>query len=167
MTKIILITLLICLQAKKEVSFLGVDCIPEQGIIKAFLKLSYNDFIFDYRVNINDDQSFDPSGEIDTTEILLHKYFNDVVQISTDDKSLKGKLTKIESANGDLIIEALYNYNKRSKQIKVRNTILTDNNKNQSNLLIFKYSNFEEGVELSPENTEYTFNIKRLSGIIN
>lgn len=144
-----------------------MDCIPEQGIIKAFLKLSYNDFIFDYRVNINDDQSFDPSGEIDTTEVLLHKYFNDVVQISADDKSLEGKLTKIESVNGDLKIEALYYYNKRARQIKVRNTVLTDNNKNQSNLLIFKYDNFEKGVELSPVNTEYTFDVKRMSGIVN
>ena len=167
MTRIVLLILLISLQAKKEVSYLGVDCIPEQGIIKAFLKLSYNDFIFDYRFNINDDQSFDPSGKIDTTEILLHQYFNDVVKISTDDKSLKGKLTKIESVNGDLKIEALYSYNKRARQIKVKNTVLIDNNKNQSNLLIFKYGNFEKGIELSPVKTEYTFDVKRMSGSIN
>jgi hypothetical protein len=163
MSRIIILSFLLNFQSV-NVSFLGVECIPEEGIIRTFLKLNFNDFIFDYRVNINDDQSFDPSGKIDTTEILLSKYLNDRVQISADNISLKGKLTKIESANGELKIEASYYYNKKAKQIKVKNIILTDTNKDQSNLLIFKHKNFEEGVELSPLKKEYIFKVKRSSG---
>ncbi len=162
MSKIIILSFLISVQTA-HVSFLGVECIPEQGVIKTFLMLNYNDFIFDYRNTINDDQSFDLSGKIDTTNILLSKYLSHKIQISADDKSLKGKLTKIESANGALKLDLIYFYNKRAIQFKVKNTILTDINENQSNMLIFKCNDFEEGVELSPEKTEYIFKVKRPS----
>jgi hypothetical protein len=158
MLKIIILSLLVSVQIP-HVSFMGMECIPEQGIISALLKLNYNDFIFDYRFAINDDQNFDPSGKIDTTEIFLSKYIVGKVQISADDKILKGKLTNIESANGELRIDLLYYYNKRAKRFKVKNTILTDINKDQSNLLIFKYNDFKEGVELSTGKTEQKFKV--------
>jgi hypothetical protein len=72
-----------------NVSFLGVECFPEKGIIKVNLNLNYNDFIFDYRLIINDDQSFDLSGKIDTAEILVSKYLDNRIQIFADDKMLK------------------------------------------------------------------------------
>jgi hypothetical protein len=162
MSKTIILFFLISVQTA-HVSFLGVECIPDQGIIKTSLKLNYNDFIFDYRNTINDDQSFDPSGKIDTSKILLNKYLSNKIQISADEKCLKGKLTNIESANGELKIDLIYFYNKRAKQFKVKNTILTDINKNQSNMLIFKCNDIEEGVKLTPENTEYNIKVERPS----
>lgn len=143
-----------------NVSFLGVECFPEKGIIKVNLNLYYNDFIFDYRLIINDDQSFDLSGKIDTTEILVSKYLDSRIQIFADNKMLKGHVTGIESSDGKLKLDLIYNYNKRSKCFKVRNLILTDINKSQSNLLIFKYNDLEEDVKLTSEKTEHTFNVK-------
>ena len=141
-------------------SFLGVECFPEKGIIKVNLNLNYNDFIFDYRLIINDDQSFDLSGKIDTAEILVSKYLDARIQIFADDKMLKGYVTGIESSDGKLKLDQVYNYNKRSKCFKVRNLILTDVNKSQSNLLIFKYNDLEEDVKLTSEKTEHSFNVK-------
>ena len=143
-----------------NVSFLGVECFPEKGIIKVNLNLNYNDFIFDYRLIINDDQSFDLSGKIDTAEILVSKYLENRIQIFADDKMLKGHVTGIESFDGKLKLDLIYNFNKRSKCFKVRNLILTDVKKSQSNLLIFKYNDLEEDVKLTSEKTEHTFNVK-------
>lgn len=162
MLKVIILSFCLTSLQTAHDSFLGIECIPDKGIIRTSLKMNYNDFIFDYRININDDQIFDPSGKMDTTEILLSKYLLTKIQISADDKNLKGKLTKIEFENGNLKFELLYNYNKRAKQFRVKNAILTDVNRNQTNLLIFKYDDHEEGVKLSPEKTEHTFKIKRL-----
>ena len=142
-----------------NVSFLGVECFPEKGIIKANLNMSYSDFIFDYRLIINDDQSFDLSGKIDTTKILVSKYLDNRIQIFADDKMLKGHVTGIESSDDKLKLDLVYNYNKRSKCFKIRNLILTNFNKSQSNLLIFKYNDLEEDVKLTPEKTEHTFRI--------
>ena len=159
MFKILILSFLISGQAS-HTTFLGVECIPGEGVIIASLKLDFNDLVFDYRKTVNDDQSFDPSGEIDTTIILLSKYISQRILISSDNKSLKGKLTNIESANGELKITISYFYDKKAKQFSVKNFILTDVYVNQSNLLIFKYKDFEEGVELSPVKTEYKINVK-------
>jgi hypothetical protein len=143
-----------------HVSFMSMECFPGKGLIKIVLKLNYDDFIFDYRFTINDDQNFDPSGGIDTTKILVSKYLTNRVQIFADDEKLKGQLTNIESVNGELNMDLLYYYSKRAKRFKVKNAILTDLYKNQSNLLIFKYNDFEEGVKLTTEKTEQTFKVK-------
>ena len=141
-------------------SFLGVECFPEKGVIRASLNLNFNDFVFDYRLVINDDQGFDLSGKIDTAEILVSKYLESRIQIFADDKLLKGQVTAVESSDGKLKLEQEYNYNKSSKSFKVRNLILTEVNRSQANLLIFKYNDLEEDVKLTPEKVEHTFNVK-------
>jgi hypothetical protein len=139
---------------------MGVECFPEKGMIRIFLKMNYNDFIYDYRSTVNDDQGFDPSGKIDTTIVLVHKYLTDRIQISADDLKLKGQFTNIEWANGELNMDLLYHYHKKAKRIKVKSTILNDLNKNPSTLLIFKANDLEEGVTLTPEKPEKTFLVK-------
>jgi hypothetical protein len=159
MLKTILLSLCFITQTM-HVSYMGAECFPEKGIIKIFLKLNYDDFKFDYRFTIDDDQNFLPSGEIDTAKIFVSRYLNDKVHIFADDNKLKGKLTGIELSDGELKMNLQYNYNKKAKHFKVRNTILGNLNKNQSTLLIFKYNEFEEGVKLTPEKTEQIFVVK-------
>lgn len=120
----------------------------------------YDDFILDYRNSINDDQSFDPSGKIDTAIILVDKYFNDKVQIFADNEKLEGRLIDIKSADGEVIMNFFINNKSRASVFKVKNQILTGLYKDQANLLIFKYKAIEEGVKLTPDMTEQTFKIK-------
>lgn len=159
MLKTFILTLLVVANPVNE-SFLGVECFPEQGIIKACLNLEYNDFVFDYRYAINDDQHFEPSGQIDTTKILVGKYLELRVKVYADGEMLKGQLTNIESAGGKLKLDFLYYFNKRAKQFRVKNVMFTEYNEDQSNLLIFKYKDIEEGVLLTPERPERTFRVK-------
>lgn len=165
MMKLIFIGFMLLGMQAARVSFLGVECVPDEGVIMSCLKLNYNDFIFDYRLSINDDQEFDPSGKLDTTQILLSKYLSDRIRIFANDNRLKAKIIAIEYTEGELKIDLLYNYDRKAKQFRVQNTILTDFNKNQSNLLIFKYKDIERGVKLSARKTEHIFNLKRPSEI--
>lgn len=159
MIKILLFSLLVFANTE-HVTFTGVECFPDKGVIRLFLKLNYTDFVFDYRHTINDDQNFDPSGKIDTTEILVTKYLNNQLQIFADDKKLKGQLTDFKYINGELNMSVLYYFNKRTTSFRLRNTILTGPFKDQTNMLIFKYNNQEEGVKLTTENPERTFLVK-------
>jgi hypothetical protein len=143
-----------------HVSLMSIEYLAEKHLFEVFIKLYYHDFITDYWYSINDDQVFEASGEIDTTIILVNKYLNDKVQIFADDKKLKGELTKIESSDGEVKMNLSYNCNKRAKRIKVKNLILSDVHKDQSNLLIFRYNDIEEGVKLTPEKREQTFKVK-------
>jgi hypothetical protein len=139
---------------------MSVECFPDKGVIKVFLKMSHEDFIYDYRFIINDDQNFDSSGKIDTTEIQVRNYLNNRVKLFAGDKLLKGQLMKIESANGEVDLSLLYPYNKRTKNFKVINTFLNDLNKDPSTLLIFKYKDIEQDVKLTQEKTEEVFLVK-------
>lgn len=139
---------------------MSAECFPDKGVIKVFLKMSHEDFIYDYRFIINDDQNFDPSGKIDTSEIQVRNYLNNRVKLFAGDKLLKGQLMKIESANGEVDLSLLYPYNKRTKHFKVINTFLNDLNKDPATLLIFKYNDIEQDVKLTQEKTEQEFLVK-------
>jgi hypothetical protein len=143
-----------------HVSLMSVEYSDKKDALEVFIKLDYDDFITDYWYSINDDQVFEPSGKIDTTLILVNKYLNDKVQIFADEKKLKGQITKIESVDGELKLNLLYSYNKRAKNLKVKSFILTGVYKDQSNLLIFRYNDFEEGVRLTSEKIEHSFNVE-------
>jgi hypothetical protein len=159
MLKTLILSLLVFAPSMQD-SFTGVECFADKGIIKVFIKLNYNDFIRDYRYIVNDDQNFDPSGGIDTTKIFVLKYLDNRVQIFADDKKLEGQLTKIESADGELKLDLLYNFNKRAKRFRLKNMILKDLSKYHSNLVIFKYNDFEEGARFTPEKTEHIFTLR-------
>jgi hypothetical protein len=158
MFKTIILSFFFLLQPA-HISLLSVEYYARSEVFNVFLKLNSDDFIFDYRNSINDDQGFDPSGKIDTTIILAGKYFNNKVQIFADDKKLEGRLMSIESDNGEIMMNFLFNNNRNARHFKVRNQILTDLYKDQSNLLIFKYIDFEEGVKLTSGKAEQTFMI--------
>ena len=53
-----------------------------------------------------------------------------------------------------------YDYGKKPKTITVKNLIMTDLYSDQSNMIIVKDKDFEEGVKLTSEITEQTFKIK-------
>jgi hypothetical protein len=143
-----------------HVTFTSIDFVPEKDCFQVFVRMYYEDFILDYRNSIDDDQSFDSSGKIDTAIIMVDRYFNDKVQIFADDKKLEGQLIDFKSADGEVIMNFLINNKRRARVFKVKNQILTGLYKDQANLLIFKYKSVEEGVRLTPEMTEQTFKIK-------
>jgi hypothetical protein len=159
MLKLFILSLLVSFQTS-HVSFLGMECIPDKGLIKTHLKMTYNDFMFDYRMTINDDQYFDPAGKIDTTVILVNQYLHDKIRIYADNRNLKSNLISFESDNGEMRFELLFYYDKKPKQFRVINTILDGINIRQKNLLIFKYDEVEEGVSLSYGETQHTFIVK-------
>jgi hypothetical protein len=143
-----------------HVSLMSVEYLDAKKSFEVFLKLDYDDFVTDYWYSVNDDHVFDPSGKIDTVIVLVKKYLNDKVEIFADETKLKGEITKVESANGEVKLNLLYNYTKGVKELRVKSLVLTNVYKDQSNLLIFRYKDYEEGVKLTTEKIEHSFNIK-------
>jgi hypothetical protein len=159
MLKLIL-SLLIFSQAT-HVSFMSMECFPEKGTIKLFIRQDQSDFVYDYRYTINDDQNIDLSTNIDTTQILVSKYFATRIQISSGDKKLTGKITKLEWNKSGLTANLEYHFiDKNAKVFKVKNTILNGIREDPSNLVIFKYHESEEGVKFNLSTTEHVFKIK-------
>ncbi len=139
---------------------MSMDYLDSKKSFEVLLKMDYHDFVTDYWNSINDDHVFDPSGKIDTAIVLVNQYLAERVQIYADEKKLKGEITGVESANGEVKLNLVYNIAKGAKNIRVKNLVLTSVYKDQSNLLIFKYNDYEEGVRLTTEKLEHSFSIK-------
>jgi hypothetical protein len=144
-----------------HVSLLSVEYSEKSDSFNVFLKIYADDFLLDYRLLTGDDSTrFDFIAKKETAEPLLRKYLNEKVQIFAEGKKLDGKLLTLESSDGELKMNLVFNNNKKSKNYRIKNLIMTDLYKDQSNLLIFRYGDYEEGIKLTAEKQEQNFIVK-------
>jgi hypothetical protein len=143
-----------------HVAMMSAECFPDEGLIKVYLKTSHDDFKYDYRFKIDDDQIFDESGKIDTTKIFVSKYLASRIQMFANNNLLSGRITSFESDNNEVNMRLIYHYNKKAKQFKVSNTFMNGVNRNPTTLLIFKYKDIEQEAKLTEDKTEQTFVVK-------
>jgi hypothetical protein len=138
-----------------------MECFPENGTIKVFVKQDQSDFVYDYRYTIDDDQNIDLSTKLDTSRIFVSRYFANRLQISAGDKKLTGKITRLQWNNSGMTADLEYHFSdKKTKAFKVKNTILNGIREDPSNLVIFKYKEIEEGVKYNLGKTEHIFKVK-------
>jgi hypothetical protein len=91
---------------------------------------------------------------------LINQYFNSKVFIYVNDKLLIGKLLSAILVDNDINLHLIYRLSKKPKRVTVRNIILTGWYSDQTNLMIIRINNFENGIKLTPGHTEETLIIK-------
>jgi hypothetical protein len=143
-----------------HVSLMSVEYSEKTDAFNVFLKIYSDDFMLDYRLLTGDTAKIDFVTNRETAESLIGKYLNEKVQIFAEGNKLDGKLMNFDSSDGELKMDVIFNNKKKSKNYLVKNLIMTDLYKDQSNLLIFRYGNFEEGIKLTSEKQEQTFRVK-------
>lgn len=144
-----------------HVTLLSVEYSAESEAFNVYLKVYYDDFKTDYTLLTGVNPDFDISGNKEAAIKMITDYIKEKVQIFAGKIKLDGKIIDLSLADNELKMNLLYNYQKRSGVFIVRNSILTDIYKDQSNLLIFRYGSFEEGIKLTAEKREQIFNIKQ------
>jgi hypothetical protein len=142
-----------------HVSLMSVEFAEKQEVFNVFLKIYSDDFILDYRLLTGDSESINIIGNNDKTENLVAEYLKARIGIYADGKKLDGKLTKLDISDGELKMDMIFSSKKKSKSYLVKNFIMTDLYKDQSNLLIFRFGDYEEGVKLTPEKQEHIFKV--------
>ena len=143
-----------------HVSLMSVEYSEKTDVFNVFLKIYSDDFLLDYKLLTGDTAKIDFAANRETAESLIMKYLDEKVQIFAEGKKLDGKLINFNSSDGELKMDVKFNNKKKSKNYLVKNLIMTDLYKDQSNLLIFRYGNFEEGIKLTSEKQEQTFKVK-------
>jgi hypothetical protein len=159
MLKIFILSLLFAAHPV-HVTLLSVEYSAESEAFNVYLKVYYDDFKTDYQLLTGMTPDFDLSGNKEAAIKMITDYIKEKVQIFAGKIKLDGKIKDLNLADNELKMSLLYDYQKRSRVFIVRNSILTDIYKDQSNLLIFRYGNFEEGIKLTAEKREQIFNIK-------
>jgi len=138
----------------------SIDYVPENDSLKVYLRMYYDDFLLDLIMSgESKGEDFFTFGSHEAKEVM-ERYINKKLIIKVNKKLLAGKLNDLEIVDNEVKLGVDYKISKQPWSITVNNQIMTGLYKDQSNLMIVKVGNFEEGVKLTSDNTEQTFKIE-------
>ena len=122
--------------------------------LKVFFRMYYDDFLKDYRLF---DPDFNSTVKNDTVIIpddQIAKYFNSRVQIYINRKLLDGRLEKIENESYEVRLRMVYLSDKRPRNFRIRNHVLTAVYSDQSNMIFININGFEDAMKLTVDHIE-------------
>lgn len=146
-----------------HVTLLSIEYSEEKKAFEAFLRVYYDDFMLDYQLLKGNTSVFNINGDKKEAITRLEGYLKERIQLLAGKMPLDFTITDINLSDNELNIYLHYKSAGKAKVFTVKNAILADIYNDQSNLLIFRYGEFEEGVKLTPGKREHVFEIKRVS----
>jgi hypothetical protein len=159
MLKVILLSVLFVVHPV-HVTLFSIEYSADNKLFDGYLRVYYDDFLLDFKSSGNDmalpDVSADPVGSVKSIE----NYLAGKVGISAGMRSLRPEITKLSLKDNELTINVVFRMKGKSSVFTVKNAILADIYPDQSNLLIFRYGNFEDGIKLTPEKRDHSFKVK-------
>jgi hypothetical protein len=143
-----------------HVTMTSIDYVQGTDSLKVSCRMKFEDFLKDLQT-IDDDRNLRRlfSNQPFPSDLINH-YFNSKVFIFVNDKLLIGKLLSTNLADNDINMNLIFRLSKKPKKLTVRNTILNGWHSDQTNLMIIRINNFEDGIKLTPEHNEETLIIK-------
>jgi len=140
-----------------HVTLTSVDYAPKDGRLNVFIRMYLDDFLLDTEQN---EEIFLKDNR--KSKKITEKYINQKFIIKANNKTLKGKINNFEvikSLEDEIKVYMEYKTSRKPKELLVRNLIMTDLYDDQSNLVIIKIDNFEDGFKFTSEITERVFKI--------
>jgi hypothetical protein len=120
----------------------------------------FDDFQRDCKLKGAEIQESDFSEGNSGAKNVIEKYISEVITLSANEKQLSGKLVDMNLADNEISMNMQYKTGKNIKVVKVKNLILTGIYSDMSNMIIVKVNDFEEGLKLTSDKIEQTFNLK-------
>jgi len=142
-----------------HVSLLSIDYMPDQKKFKVFLRIYFDDFLLDSGIKSADQKNLDFSGGTLFTREVLAKYVNEKIKISVNKRQITAELGDMALSENELRMNLFFNSSGKINSIAVKNLIMTSLYSDQANMIIVKVNDFEEGVKLTSEEPEKTFEI--------
>jgi hypothetical protein len=143
-----------------HVTLTSIDYVPETESFKVFVRMYFDDFVLDCKLNGDVIQKEGFSGRNSSSIEAVEKYLKDKVVIKVNDKQLSWKLHDMNMIDNEVSMNMEFINGKKPKTVTVKNLIMTGLYNDQSNMIIVKVDDFEEGVKLTSDLTEQTFKIK-------
>jgi len=140
-----------------HVTITSIDLVPDTDSLKVFIKLYYDDFLLDY--NLFSKEGFTPERNAVFPEERMNKYLNNRVVLTINNKLLEGKLLNHKIVDNEISANLLYRSGKNPRTITVKNLIMTGLYEDQTNMVIIRINDLEEGVKLTSLETERTFRL--------
>jgi hypothetical protein len=143
-----------------HVSLGSAEYIQAKHAFDVYIKVWEDDFISDYKLTYSRALNIDSLINLNLLKEEIGKYVNDKVQIIAAGKKLSGIIENLDISEAGIKINLSYRFIGKANSFTVRNLIMSDLYQDQTNMLIFKYKEIEEGVKFTHEIKELTFTIK-------
>jgi len=143
-----------------HVTMTSIDYVQGTDSLKVFCKMEFDDFLKDLQTIDDDRNLYRLFSKQPFPADLINQYFNSKVFIYVNNKLLIGKLLSANITDTEINLNLIYRSGKKPKSITVRNLILTGWYSDQTNLMIIRINNFENGIKLTPGHNEETLIIK-------
>jgi hypothetical protein len=144
-----------------HVTLMSVEYSAEDKGFKVFIKVYYDDFLTDFRTLKGNPPVPDLLKENVASGALISEYLKQRIHLFAGETELPQEFGNFKLEDNELKLNLICRMKKNATVVTVRNTILTDIYRDQTNLVILNYGSFEEGVKLTPEKREYRFIIKK------
>jgi hypothetical protein len=143
-----------------HITMTSIDYNPEKDVFDVFVRMYFDDFLLDSKLNGNVVQKEGFSGTNSASMEIMEKYLRDKIIIKVNGKQLSVKLSDMNLSDNEVSMNLEYKNEKKPKTISVKNLIMTGLYSDQANMIILRIKDFEEGVKLTSDLKEQTFNIK-------
>ncbi len=143
-----------------HITMTSIDYVQGTDSLKVSCKMEFDDFLKDLQTIDDDRNLYRLFNKPPFPSDLINQYFNTKVFIYINNNLLIGKLVNANITDTEINLNLIYRSGKKPKVITVRNLILTGWYTDQTNLMIIRINNFENGIKLTPEHYEETFNVK-------
>jgi len=144
-----------------HVTVTSIDYIPEADSFKVFVRMYFDDFLLDCKLNGKDIYNSDFISDQKTSSwSKMEEYIEERIIIQVNEKQLSGEILDMQLADEEISMNLRYGSENNPNTITVKNLLMTDLYSDQVNMIIIRINDFEEGVKLTSEVTEQTFIIK-------
>ena len=143
-----------------HVTITSIDYIPEMDYYKVFVRMYFDDFILDNKLNGGTIEEKEFSDDNAPAMIEIEQFFRERLIIKVNEKPLPVKLLDMKLADNEISVNLEYKTSNKPKTITVKNMIMTNLYRDQLNMVIVRANKFEEGVKLTSDLTEHTFDVK-------
>lgn len=139
-----------------HVSLTSLDYVQDKGVFNGFVRVNLNDLLLDCKCGIEQDQL---TGNEEASVGKLEEYLNEKIIILVNGNTIVGDINDFEINNYDINIKLQYESRSKPETITVKCLIMTGLYNDQSNMVIVKVNDFEEGAKLTPALTQQTFKV--------
>jgi len=143
-----------------HVTITSFDYIPEKVSFKVFVRMYFDDFKVDCQMNGYTIPENAFSGGSQSSLKIVQKYISGKLLLKVNDNQLFIKLNDLNVVDNELRMNLECLSQSQPETIILKNTLLTDLYDDQSNMVILRVNDFEEGVKLTSGFTEQKFIIK-------
>jgi hypothetical protein len=159
MVKVLLYSILLMVHPV-HVSLLSIDYAQERKIMNVFLKIYYDDFLIDSGIGAIGKGKQDSLISNTNFKNLILKYANEKIGITINNKLFYTNLEEYILSDNELTMNLSFKIDEKISSVTVKNLLMTNLYNDQTNMIIVKINDFEEGSKLTTDKTEQTFKIR-------